>query len=68
MKFQVHIIKVRNLNESGTNKNDLITEALDVQRKTHVKKKHNFGFIHCWPIVKDHPKIFDIEKITTLNL
>ena len=30
MKFQVHIIKVRNLNESGTNKNDLITEALDV--------------------------------------
>lgn len=38
MKFQAHTIKVKNLNESSTNKNDVITKALDVYKKTHEKK------------------------------
>ena len=67
MKFQAHIINIQKLNESGTNETDVITKALDAYRRTH-NKKHNFGFMHCWPIVKEYPRFFDMEKITTPKL
>ena len=49
------------------NVSDGITKALDAYRLTH-EKKHNFGFMHCWPIMKDHPKFFDMEKTATPKL
>jgi hypothetical protein len=55
------------LNESGTNETDVITKALDAYRRMH-DKKHNFGFMHCWPIVKDHPRFFNMERIATFKL
>ena len=67
MKFQAHIINIRKLNELGTNETDVITKALYAYRRTH-DKKHNFGIMHCWPIVKDHPRFFDMEKIATPKL
>jgi len=67
MKFQGHVINIQKLNESGTNDADVITKALDAYRRTH-KKKHNFGFMHCWSIVKDHPRFFDMERNPTPKL
>jgi hypothetical protein len=67
MKFQAHVINIQKLNESGTNETDVITKALDAYRRTH-EKKHNFGFMHRWPIVKDHPRFFDMERIATPKL
>jgi hypothetical protein len=66
-EFQAHVINIQKLNESGTNDTDVITKALDAYRRTN-EKKHNFGFMHCWPIVKDHPRFFDMEKIATPKL
>jgi hypothetical protein len=36
-------------------------------KRTH-DKKHNFGFMHCWLIVKDRPRVFDMERIATPKL
>ena len=55
------------MNESGTNDTDVITKALDAYRTMH-ENKRNFGFMHCWPIVKDHPMFFDMERMTTPKL
>jgi hypothetical protein len=52
------------LNALSTNETDVITKALDAYRMTH-DRTHNFGFMHCWPIVKDHPRFFDMERIAT---
>ena len=41
--------------------------SLDAYRRTH-EKKHNFGFMDCWPIVKDHPRFFDMDMIATPKL
>ena len=67
MKFQGHIINIQKLNESGSNEADVITKAMDAYVRTH-EKKHNFGFMHCWPIVKDHPRFFDTDMIATPKL
>lgn len=67
MKFQGHIINIQKLNESGSNEADVITKAMDAYRRTH-EKKPNFGFMHCYPIVKDHPRFFDTDKIATPKL
>jgi hypothetical protein len=67
MKFQAHIINIQKLNESSTNESNVITNALDAYRMTH-DKEHNFGFMHCWPIVKDRPRVFDMERIATPKL
>ena len=62
MKFQAHIINVRKLNESCTKENDVIRPCILIK---DCIKKHNFGFLHCWPIVKDHPTFFDMDKTST---
>ena len=67
IKFQAHVINIQKLNESVTNETDVKFKALDAYRRPH-DKKHNFGFMHCWPIVKDHPRFFDMEKIATPKL
>ena len=59
-----HVINIRKLNELGTNESDVITKALDSYGHSH-EKKHNFGFMHCWAIVKVYLKFFDMEKIAT---
>ena len=55
------------MNASGTNETDMITKASDAYRRTQ-NKKHNFGFMHCWTIVKNHLRFFDMEKIATPKL
>ena len=67
MKFQGHIINIQKLNESGSNEADVMTKAMDAFRRTH-EKKHHFGFMHCYPIVKDHPRFFDTDMIATPKL
>lgn len=32
------------------------------------EKIYTFDFMHCWPIVKNHRKFFDIEKMATPKL
>ena len=32
------------------------------------RMKKKIGFMHCWLIVKDHPKFFDMEKTATPKL
>ena len=44
LKFQIHVINIKKLNELCPNESDVISKALDVHRRTHEK---NATLVSC---------------------
>jgi hypothetical protein len=57
-KFIGIFAQVLKLNKSGSNTSDTLKRAHELYRIKHAKG-FDFGFEHCWILLKDHPKWAD---------
>jgi hypothetical protein len=57
-KFIGIFAQVLKLNKSGSNASDTLKKAHELYRIMHAKG-FEFGFEHCWNLLKDHPKWAD---------
>ena len=52
---------VKDLNESGTNEEDILAKAHSLYKEAHPKKS-SFAFVHVWRVLKSVPKWNDLRS------
>jgi hypothetical protein len=62
-KFVGVYAAIKDLNPSGASEDDMVQKALELYKSNNSDQKNSeFGFIHVWYILRDHPKWQDLRS------